>query len=251
MPLFIRKSCWQQDITKGEYIKGIVLAFLVTILISYVFYRRIFTVLFLSPIGFLYFRLWHEEREKKKKHSFQWDFKEAMQIISSNLSVGYSFENAIIKGRNELGMLYHNQSRIIKELDQVIKMIDLNVPIEEALSRFAEKNPIEETKNFVTIFISVRKSGGNLVEVIGNTVSQIADKQEVEKEIQTIMAAKKFEFKIMTVIPFFIIFYMTLSFQEFMDPLYNTYIGIGAMTLCLGVYIMAYYLGLRILKIEI
>lgn len=208
-------------------------------------------MIFLFPLGVLYFRQWVEERGKQKKMEFKQEFKSAMQMISSSLSVGYSFENAVINTKKELSLLYKGRCRMVDELGRMIKKMELNISTEEVLKDFAKRNQVEEVQNFVTVFLSARQSGGNLIEIIGNTVYQLSEKQEVEKEIETILTAKKFEFKIMTMIPFFIILYMSLSFKTFMEPLYSTGAGIGVMTICLSVYVLAYFLGLRILKIEI
>lgn len=248
---FIRKNSWQKDICDKELIKGIVKSFFVVCLLSYIFYRSYKAVLFLLPLGFLYFRRWLEEKGNRKKAEFKQEFKTAIQMISANLSVGYSFENALIYTKKEMELLYKKRSRMAGELQKMIKKLELNISTEEVLKDFAKNNQVEEVQNFVTVFLSARKSGGNLIEIIGNTVYQLSEKAEVEKEIETILTAKKYEFKIMTMIPLFIILYMSLSFKAFMDPLYGTFTGIGVMTICLSIYVMAYLLGLKILKIEI
>lgn len=224
---------------------------MVVCLLSYIFYRSYKAVFFLLPLGFLYFRQWLEEKGKKKKAEFKQEFKTAMQMIAANLAVGYSFENALIHTKREMGLLYKGKSRMIHELQKMIKRMELNISTEEVLQEFAKNNQVEEVQNFVTIFLVARQSGGNLIEIIGNTVNQLSEKREVEKEIETILTSKKYEFKIMTMIPLFIILYMSISFKAFMDPLYGTLTGIGVMTICLSVYVIAYLLGLKILKIEI
>ena len=51
--------------------------------------------------------------------------------------------------------------------------------------------------------------------------------------------------------PYGIIAYMSLSFSDFMEELYGNVTGIGVMTLCLGIYVGAYYLGVRLLRIDV
>lgn len=90
-----------------------------------------------------------------------------------------------------------------------------------------------------------------MIAIIQNTVVQISGKIDVKREIDTLLAAKKYEFKIMSVIPYAIIAYMQLSFPEFMSYLYGNVIGIGVMTICLGIYAGAYVLGAKIVDIEV
>ena len=51
----------------------------------------------------------------------------------------------------------------------------------------------------------------------------------------------------MAAVPYGIIGYMTAAFPEFMGGLYGNLAGTGVMTICLAVYMSAYYLGLRII----
>ena len=43
---------------------------------------------------------------------------------------------------------------------------------------------------------------------------RIGDKIDVKREIETILAAKQYEFRVMSAVPYVIIGYMTLSFPE-------------------------------------
>ncbi len=66
-----------------------------------------------------------------------------------------------------------------------------------------------------------------MIGIIRNTTSQIGDKIEVKREIDTLLAAKKYEFQIMSMVPYGIIAYMSLSFSDFMEELYGNVTGIG------------------------
>ena len=90
-----------------------------------------------------------------------------------------------------------------------------------------------------------------MISIIRNTANQIGDKIDVKREIDTMLAAKKYEFRIMTMIPFGIVLYMSVSFPEFMGKLYGSIIGTGVMTGCLIVYLGAYGLGQKIIEIEV
>lgn len=87
--------------------------------------------------------------------------------------------------------------------------------------------------------------------IIKDTARQIGDKIDVKREIDTILAAKQYEFRVMSAVPYVIIGYMTVSFPEFMGSLYGNVAGTGVMTVCLMIYLGAYYLGLKIIRIEV
>lgn len=192
-----------------------------------------------------------EEESKKKEQEFQKQFREMIQTLSSALNTGYSVENAFYETQKELKIQYPEEARISRELLLITRKLRMHIPVEQVLEEFAERVPSEDVKSFVTVFVTAKKSGGDMIGIIRNTTSQIGDKIEVKREIDTLLAAKKYEFQIMSMVPYGIIAYMSLSFSDFMEELYGNVTGIGVMTLCLGIYVGAYYLGVRLLRIDV
>ena len=84
-----------------------------------------------------------------------------------------------------------------------------------------------------------------------DAVKVISEKMETEKEIQTMIASKKLEFEIMSMIPFGMIGYMKLTFGDFLKVLYGNPAGIIVMSICLALYFTAYIWGRKMIKIEV
>lgn len=227
--------------------KGILLAGAV----AYLFYNSAVVIPFLVPLILLYLYYWNRERLKLKQEEFLLEFKESMLTLNSALSVGYSVENALREVVKDLSLLYGRESRIMQEYIYIVHELDINVAVEVCLEAFAERVDAEDVKNFVTVFITAKRVGGDSIAIIKNSIQIICDKIEVKREIQTLMSAKVFEFKVMSAIPFGIIFYMRISFPEFMGSLYGNWIGRVVMTVCLVLYLAAYYMGTRIVDIEV
>ena len=243
------RSLWQQDITfKERGAAGGKAATLIGIT-AWLYYRKIWAVPALIPLGIWLYREFLKEEKKKKEQEFQKQFREMIQSLSAALNTGYSVENAFYETQKELKILYPPEARISKELLVITRKLRIHIPVEQVLEEFAEQVLSEDVKSFVTVFVTAKKSGGDMIGIIRNTANQIGDKIEVKREIDTMLAAKKYEFQIMSVVPYGIIGYMSLSFPEFMNELYGNMAGIGVMTLCLGIYAGAYYLGIRIVRV--
>ena len=88
-------------------------------------------------------------------------------------------------------------------------------------------------------------------EIIGNTINVINDKIEVKIEIDTVTASKRFEQKLMNLLPFLIIIYMNISSSSFLRPLYTTLEGRLLMTFALVVYFFSVKISKKILEIEV
>lgn len=88
-------------------------------------------------------------------------------------------------------------------------------------------------------------------KIFQDTVEKIRQKSDVEREIATVVTAKKMEQRIMDLVPFGILFYVGLTSPEFLAPLYGNALGAGIMTICLLVYLGAFLLAEKILDIQV
>lgn len=100
-------------------------------------------------------------------------------------------------------------------------------------------------------FLFAKRSGGDFHKIIATTIEHISDKIEVEREVQTVISAKKMEQKIMNVIPVFIILYLNLTSGEFLAPLYGNIFGISVMTGALGAYLAAIKISAKMTAIKV
>lgn len=147
--------------------------------------------------------------------------------------------------------MYEKEEIICKEFAFMVQQIRIRIPAEEVFEGLAERVCLEDVRNFANVFSAGKRGGGDMMSIIKSTAGQIGDKIDVKREIDTILASKRYEFRVMAVIPYVIIAYMTLSFPEFMGCLYNNVIGTGVMSVCLGIYLTAYVFGARLVEIEV
>lgn len=218
---------------------------------AWLFYHSVRAAIFLIPLGVWNFRKLKRECERRKQNAFLLQFKEMIQNMATVLNTGYSVENALRETQKELALLYPEKEMISRELAVMVRQIRMQLPVEQVLEEFAARVKLEDVKTFSTVFAAGKRSGGDLMEIIHSTSIQMSGKIEVKREIETLLAAKRYEFKVMSVIPYGIIFYMGLSFPEFMSCLYGNVIGIGVMTICLAIYTGASALGAKIVNIEV
>ena len=87
--------------------------------------------------------------------------------------------------------------------------------------------------------------------MIRNTASKMAEVMDTKREIETMLSAKVYEQKIMTVMPAAVLLYIRIGSGEFLEGLYHNPAGVGIMTLCLCTYLAAYLLGKRMVQFEI
>ena len=220
-------------------------------LTAYVFYRSFFAFILLMPLGFLYPIYKKKDLKKKRLRQLTLQFKEAIQVLSSFLSAGYSLENGLFMSVRELEALYGKDAMITEEFERLAAGVRMNRPVEQLLAEFGERSGIQDVDHFAQVFGMARRSGGELVEIIRQSAGVIRDKIQVQEEIQTMTAARIFEQKIMNGIPFGMILYIDFTSPGFFDIMYGTWMGRLIMTLCLAFYMGAVMLSGKILDIEI
>lgn len=240
-----------RDFSKWEWGRLIAKAMGVWIVTTWLFYRSIIALI--PMLSMFAWRLYLQalELEREKQNDLQKQFKDAIEAISASLNIGYSLENAVMEAKKELALIYPENARISREMQIMVRQLRLQMAVESVFVEWAKRLDLSDARNFVEVFVVAKRTGGNMVKIIQNTVRQIGDEIDVRREIDTLLAAKKYEFRVMAVIPYGIIAYMQLSFPEFMDSLYGNAIGVGVMSVCLAGYMGAYYLGLRIIKIDV
>ena len=131
------------------------------------------------------------------------------------------------------------------------KGLDNNVVLERLLYDFGCRSHVPDILQFADVFLIAKRGGGNMTEIIAGTADMIEQKTAVDKEIQVLLSAKKMEQKIMNMIPFLIIFYISLTSKGFFDVLYHNAVGIVVMTICLAVYLAAFMLSRKLVEIEV
>ena len=245
------KNYWQLDIRRSEYVKAFGQGVFLVGLVSYLFYGTFWLMILFSPYLFWHMKNWKKDRILRKQQNFRFQFKEMIQSLESALSVGYSLENALKEADKDLHRIYKEEDMILRELSFMMRQVQMNIPVEQTFRELSERVQDEDVETFVTVFAMAKRSGGDAVEIIRNAVRQMGEKIDVEREIVTIMAAKKLEFRIMTLIPFGMILYLRMSFPEFFQVLYGNPVGVVVMSICLLIYLIAYVCGKKMVEIEV
>lgn len=237
--------------SKEEFIKTLLLSLLLTSSISYLFYQSILVVILTSPAAILCMRYRKRQFIEERFQLLSLEFKETILSISNALNAGYSIENSLTEAEKDLELLYEGNSYMIKELAYMRYQLSLNHTIEMVFQEFAQRVPIEDVTNFVDVFVTAKRTGGDIIKIIHTTSKNMNDKIEIQREVQTLITAKKYEANLMSVVPLGIICYMWLSSPGYLDPLYHNLLGVVVMTVLLGLYVMAYLMIQKIVNIRV
>lgn len=220
-------------------------------LLAWLFYQSAFGMVLAIPLFFLFRSRYAGVRKEKRQEILLLQFRDGMQAVSAALLAGYSMENAWREAEEELRELHGETALMVKEFSRMNAAIRMNQPLEHELQEFAERSGCEDIESFSEVFSFAKRSGGDFAGIIRTTVQRMSGKIEVEREIETAVAGKKLEGKIMNAMPLFILFYLNVTSGEFLEELYGNTLGIAVMTAALAAYAGAIKLSERILDIKI
>ena len=127
----------------------------------------------------------------------------------------------------------------------------MNNTTESMFSQFAERAHLEDIENFVDIFVTCKRTGGDLIEVMRSTSNTIGEKIEVKQEIETTISGKKYEFNFMMVLPVIMVLFLTVTSREYMEPVFTELAGKMAMTVAIIMFGLSYLVGSKLMKINV
>jgi tight adherence protein B len=173
-----------------------------------------------------------------------------IRSLSSIMSVGRSFETAVVMAIHEIKK-ENTTNVLLDDFNEMLILIEANTNHSEIFDVFADKYSIESMINFSKIIKLVLKQGSSIHRVIENTVLMIEEKTEVEKELEVLIAQKKYELIILLSFVPLIIFYLNSVSSSFPLTMYGTIIGKIVMGVCLCIYIISAIVGKKIVDIEV
>jgi tight adherence protein B len=234
-----------------EYFLALVIAAAVLFLIGYIFYRSFFLALLITPLSMFYPRIRTRQIIKKRNTELRLQFKDSLQSLSSSLHAGKSFESAMRSAISDLLIQYETDSYIIREFEIIVRKLESNETVERAFAQFAERSMVEEIISFAEILETCKRTGGNLISAIKSSTDIISDKIEVLNDIGSILAEKKLEQNILTIMPIVLILMLSASAKDFMMPVFTGIIGRIVMTISMILFVVAYFLSEKITNIEV
>ncbi len=221
------------------------------VVIERLLYQSLWAFILLIPIPFLWAAFRAREEADKRKIRMRNDFYPVLHSLSVAMHAGYSAENAMKEVEGDLEKTLGRRAPMTRAIREMNRKVELHVPVEEALFAFAQKSGVEDILDFAEVFLSAKMSGGDLTVMIRNSARIIRDKIRVEKEIESAVAAKKYEQTLMSLLPCGILLYLRAASPGFLDPLYGNVRGVLVMTACLALYLLSFFWGRRIVSITV
>lgn len=220
-------------------------------IIAWLFYDSVWGILLFPAVCVVYKRLYNEDQLREHKAKDQRDFRELLELLLGSMQAGYSFENAFINVQKELSLVLGRDNKLVGAVDEMNRRVSMNMPVEAAFEALATSFDLQECYEFAEIIKIAKRLGGDYNRNIRWAAEKIEDKISLAADIEVMLAEKKLELRIMTIMPLLIMAYIKVASGEIISAMYHNIIGVSAMTICLVLYLVMIKWAKRIVAIEI
>ena len=176
-----KKKDWHIPDKAVDVLKGIG----VGMAAAFLFYRSAWALVLIVPAVIACVCRGRTRREQEQIKRLQRQFQSAMQSVSGTLGAGYSLEYAWRYAQGDMQRLYGKDADIVREFAYMNRKIQMSEPLEQVFYEFACNSGSEDIYHFAEILLHVKRSGGNLTEIIRTTTVKMQEKTEVLQEIET------------------------------------------------------------------
>ena len=177
---------------------------------------------------------------EKKCNQFVDQMVDALTIMGNGIKSGSNPQQAMQR------VVEIMSNPIKSEFSQVITQTQFGQSFEEALTDLGERIPRPDVQMFVTAINILKETGGNLAETFQTIVSTIRERQKLEKKISAMTAQGIMQGIIVTMIPFVLGAVFFIIDPVYMQPMFNTTLGLVFLAAMLGLQIIG---GIMIKKI--
>jgi len=235
-----------------DHIVAFVIGLTVGFLVVFIFYRLvIFSVGAGVVFGLVNVLISAHTASKKRLLKLRIQFFDLLEAMSVAMRAGSPVLRSLQSAREDLILLYPVESDIITELDIIIAKFNNALPLSEAFSDFAERSGLEDIRSFASIYRAIEGKSSRADEIVRDIQQIIADKMEIEMEIDTMMTAAKSEVNIMLFMPLVILGVIGYAGAGFMDAIYTTSAGRIVSTIGLIVFILSFALARKFSNIKL
>jgi len=235
-----------------DHILAYIIGFAVAFGVVFIFYKILaLSIVAGALFGVIFIFTSAQGKTKKRKMKLRVQFFDLLEAMSVSMRAGNPPLKALESAREDLSLIYSEGSDILVELEIIIAKFNNAVPLSEIFADFGKRSGLEDIKSFASIYATIEGKSSRADEIVRETQQIIADKMEIEMEIDTLMTAAKSEVNIMLFMPLVILGVIGYAGAGFMDAIYTTTGGRIVCTVGLVVFIISFIMARKFSSVKL
>lgn len=186
----------------------------------------------------------------KNARTLNSQFRDFLEAFNTSIGAGKNVVDSFHAVYDDMRIQFEEDAFIVKELEVILSGMANNFDVEDLMEDLGNRSGNDDIVSFANVFrISYRK-GGNLKDTINTTHSILSDKMEIKEEIETMVSASKMEQTVMLFMPIALIGIMKSMSPDFAAN-FASPAGVASTTIAIGLFIVSYFVGRKILNIKL
>jgi tight adherence protein B len=129
-----------------------------------------------------------------------------------------------------------------EEFGQILQELNLGGDLEEALARLIQRVDSEDSKLLATAVAVQRRTGGNLIEVLGQMAQMLRERDRLRRDVRVITTAPRVSGYVVALLPLVTVLAMYVTSRYYIDTLFSDPIGrlaamAGGVLVLVGLYL--------------
>ena len=187
-------------------------------------------------IGFVAPLVWLRYRVGQRRNAFEHGLPEALDRVTGALRAGYGLEYGFDLVARE------GSPPCSEEFGQILQELNLGGDLEEALARLILRINSEDARLLATAVAVQRRTGGNLVEVLGQMSQMLRERERLRRDVRVITTAPRVSGYVVALLPLLTVAAMYVTSRYYIDTLFSEPIGrvaaaVGGVLVLIGLYL--------------
>lgn len=228
----------------SEYLLLNLLSTTVGMLFGYILGQTVGMII-LGILGLKVLPFYVKMQQKKRQKLFQEQLEGSLTLTSNCLKSGYSFLQAVEMVARE------SPQPTSVEFYKILRETALGLPLEDALTKLAQRIESDDFDLLITSVIIQRQTGGNLAEILDNIGTTIRERVRLKGEISALTAMGKMSGGVVSTLPIGLAILLYFMNPDYMIPFFAStlgrmMIGVGIIMMGLGMFVIK-----KIITIEV
>ncbi|MEH6460750.1 type II secretion system F family protein [Chitinimonas sp. JJ19] len=170
---------------------------------------------------------------------------DALLMVSGAMRAGASLNVSLES------MVKESKPPVSQEFELMLREQRLGVDFDTALQNMERRNPQQDFQLVISAMRISKEVGGNLAEILESLAGVLRDKAIMEGKIRSLTAQGKAQGVIMTGLPILMMLALRAIEPKAMEPLFNTWIGYGTLTVIIVMELVGYWFIRKITTIDV
>jgi tight adherence protein B len=195
--------------------------------------------------GWLSMRLIVMFRISRRRTAFADQLPDVLQLVAGALQTGFSLPQALD------AVVRENAQPAAGEFSRALAETRIGGELEVAMNKVADRMNSTDLRWTVMAISIHRQVGGNLVEVLRNTVDTMRERAQVRRQVRALSAEGRLSAYVLIALPILLGAYMFLAKRDYIRPLYTTPVGL-VMLIGAAVLVVVGSIWMRnVIKLEV